>query len=82
MVVGTHGRDGLERYVIGSVAERVVNTAPMPVLMVRATDDASTYPYESVLVRLNGIRVNCTRWTISGVPSFSSIPSTVFRLHS
>ncbi|WP_436348790.1 universal stress protein [Natronorubrum sp. FCH18a] len=54
VVVGTHGRDGLERYVIGSVAERVVNTAPMPVLTVRATDDALTYPYESVLVPTDG----------------------------
>jgi len=32
VVVGTHGRTGLRRYLLGSVAERVVRTAPVPVL--------------------------------------------------
>lgn len=54
VVMGTHGRDGLERYVLGSVAERVVNTAPMPVLTVPAVADAPTYPYRSVLVPTDG----------------------------
>ncbi|SER44442.1 universal stress protein [Natrinema salaciae] len=54
VAMGTHGRDGLERYVVGSVAERVVNTAPMPVLTVRAVDDVPSYPYESVLVPTDG----------------------------
>ncbi|WP_226483346.1 universal stress protein [Natrinema amylolyticum] len=53
VVIGTHGRDGLKRYVVGSVAERVVNTAPMPVLTVHAIDEP-TYPYESVLVSTDG----------------------------
>ncbi len=35
IVVGTHGRTGLERLVIGSVAERVVRIAPCPVLTVK-----------------------------------------------
>ena len=35
IVVGTHGRTGLNRLLIGSVAERVVRTAPCPVLTVR-----------------------------------------------
>jgi len=35
IVVGTHGRTGIERLVIGSVAERVVRTAPCPVLTVK-----------------------------------------------
>lgn len=54
VAMGTHGRDGLKRYVVGSVAERVVNTAPMPVLTVRAIDDLPVYPYESVLVPTDG----------------------------
>jgi nucleotide-binding universal stress UspA family protein len=36
IVMGTHGRTGLARVVMGSVAERVLATAPCPVLMVRA----------------------------------------------
>jgi nucleotide-binding universal stress UspA family protein len=36
IVIGTHGRTGLARIFLGSVAERVVGTAPCPVLTVRA----------------------------------------------
>ena len=35
VVVGTHGRTGLNRLIIGSVAERVVRIAPCPVLTVK-----------------------------------------------
>lgn len=34
IVVGTHGRTGISRALIGSVAERIVRTAPCPVLTV------------------------------------------------
>ena len=35
IVVGTHGRGGMAHFFMGSVAERVVRTAPCPVLTVR-----------------------------------------------
>lgn len=35
IVMGTHGRGGVAHALIGSVAERVVRTAPCPVLIVR-----------------------------------------------
>ena len=35
IVMGTHGRTGLDHYLIGSVAEKVVRRAPVPVLTVR-----------------------------------------------
>lgn len=35
IVVGTHGRRGVTRVLLGSVAETVVRTAPCPVLTVR-----------------------------------------------
>ncbi|WP_126664301.1 universal stress protein [Haloterrigena salifodinae] len=35
VVVGTHGRTGFDRYVLGSVTESLVRTAPVPVLTVR-----------------------------------------------
>ena len=35
VVIGTHGRTGLERVFVGSVAARVIGTAPCPVLTVR-----------------------------------------------
>ena len=36
VVVGTHGRRGIARALIGSVAESVVRTSPVPVLTVHA----------------------------------------------
>ena len=36
LVVGTHGRTGVARLFVGSVASRVISTAPCPVLAVRA----------------------------------------------
>jgi nucleotide-binding universal stress UspA family protein len=35
IVMGTHGRAGLQRMLLGSVAERVLRLAPCPVMMVR-----------------------------------------------
>jgi nucleotide-binding universal stress UspA family protein len=35
IVMGTHGREGAVHVLMGSVAERVVRTAPCPVLVVR-----------------------------------------------
>jgi nucleotide-binding universal stress UspA family protein len=35
IVMGTHGRSGLDRILLGSVAERVIRLAPCPVLTVR-----------------------------------------------
>ena len=40
IVIGTHGRTGLSRLVIGSVAERVVRLAPCPVLTVKPPEVA------------------------------------------
>ena len=40
IVMGTHGRSGLSHLVLGSVAERVVRTAPCPVLTVPAASSA------------------------------------------
>jgi nucleotide-binding universal stress UspA family protein len=36
IVLGTHGRRGIRRLVMGSDAEAIVRTAPVPVLLVRA----------------------------------------------
>jgi nucleotide-binding universal stress UspA family protein len=48
IVMGTHGRKGVSRFLLGSVAEKVVRTAPCPVLTVHAAkghpDAASSKP--------------------------------------
>ena len=40
IVVGTHGRRGVGRALLGSGAEQVIRMAPVPVLSIRATDEA------------------------------------------
>lgn len=39
VVMGTHGRNGLDRYLLGSVTERVVRTSEVPVLTVRMDEE-------------------------------------------
>ncbi|RXK50293.1 universal stress protein [Halorientalis pallida] len=39
VVMGTHGRTGIDHYLIGSVAEKVVRKSPIPVLTVRLDED-------------------------------------------
>lgn len=41
IVMGTHGRRGIDRYLLGSVAEKVVRLADAPVMTVRATSAES-----------------------------------------
>lgn len=41
IVMGTHGRRGLSRLALGSDAEMVLRTSPVPVLLVRGTLDAA-----------------------------------------
>jgi nucleotide-binding universal stress UspA family protein len=38
IVMATHGRTGVQRVLLGSVTERVVRTAPVPVLTVHAAE--------------------------------------------
>lgn len=39
IVMGTHGKTGLDRLLLGSVTEKIVRTSEIPVLTVRMVDD-------------------------------------------
>jgi universal stress protein A len=39
IVIGTHGRGGLSRFFLGSVADRIVRLAPCPVVTVRLPEE-------------------------------------------
>jgi nucleotide-binding universal stress UspA family protein len=54
LVTGTHGRTGLRRVVLGSVAERLVRTAPVPVLTTRDRPAGAVGPYRDVLLPVDG----------------------------
>jgi len=56
----THGRSGLNRWLIGSVAEKVLRSASAQLLLIRASEEAQTEgekPIESVIVPLDGSRL-------------------------
>lgn len=51
--MGTHGRTGLERFLVGSVTERVVRTSDVPVLTVQSEPTGSG-GYDRVLIPTDG----------------------------
>src|SRR5262249_43964504 len=46
IVLGTHGRTGIAHVLMGSVAERVVQKAPCPVLTIRHPDRKFKHPLD------------------------------------
>ncbi|WP_435153937.1 universal stress protein [Haladaptatus sp. DFWS20] len=48
IVMGTHGRGGIDRLLLGSVAERVVRASTVPVLTVRVEKTETTAKAETV----------------------------------
>ncbi|MFN3392913.1 MAG: universal stress protein [Meiothermus ruber] len=53
VVMGTHGRTGLPRVLLGSVAERMARLAPVPLLLVRGDDTKPTL-FKRILVAIDG----------------------------
>src|SRR4029079_5743179 len=64
IAMATHGRSGLRRWVFGSVAAKVLYTAPVPLLLVRPALGAPglqmppARPYRTILVPLDGSLVS------------------------
>jgi len=61
IAMSTHGRTGIERFVFGSVAEKVLRASTLPVLLVRSFPHASLsrgriegLPFRAILVPLDG----------------------------
>ena len=55
--MATHGRSGLDRFLLGSVAEDVLRAAANPLLLVRATEEASSEgvaALKSIILPLDG----------------------------
>ncbi|MDM0116333.1 universal stress protein [Variovorax sp. J22R133] len=53
IVLGTHGRRGIGRFVMGSGAENVLRTAPVPVLLVRTPGAVSVIEAEQAALRVS-----------------------------
>lgn len=55
IVLPTHGRTGISRYLLGSVTEKVVRLSAVPVLTARMRpDEQLTFPYETILIPTDG----------------------------
>ena len=57
IVMSTHGRAGFSRWIMGSVADKLLHITTRPILLVRATDDAAARRparLERILVPLDG----------------------------
>jgi nucleotide-binding universal stress UspA family protein len=60
IAMATHGRSGLNRFLLGSVAEKILRGASNPLLLVRAVEGARTEgesPFNSIVVPLDGSEV-------------------------
>lgn len=56
----THGRSGLDRWLLGSVAEKILRTTANPVLLVRADHDgrvSGEASFQSIIVPLDGSKL-------------------------
>ena len=57
IVMATHGRSGLNRFLLGSIAEKVLRATVNPLLLVKATEPVVTEgeaPLTSIVVPLDG----------------------------
>lgn len=54
VVMGTHGRTGIGRHLLGSVTTTVVRAASIPVLTVRLTKQLQTTDYADILIATDG----------------------------
>ncbi|KYH25014.1 universal stress protein [Halalkalicoccus paucihalophilus] len=55
IVMPTHGRRGVSRYLLGSVTEEVIRLASVPVLTARMQpDEQLAFPYENILIPTDG----------------------------
>jgi len=54
IAMATHGRSGMARWALGSVAERVIQGSTLPVLLVRGQTDIPHSKIERILVPLDG----------------------------
>ncbi|MEF8787172.1 MAG: universal stress protein [Haloarculaceae archaeon] len=71
VVMGTHGRTGVRRFVLGSVTEHVLRESPVPVLATGAADEEPTLPYRNVLVPTDGS--DCATAAVDHALSIASV---------
>lgn len=77
IIMPTHGREGVSRYLLGSVSEKVVRLSSVPVLTARMREDEQlTFPYERLLVPTDGSK-GATRAARHAIDLASALDATV-----
>ncbi|MFC6756592.1 MULTISPECIES: universal stress protein [Haloarcula] len=77
IVMPTHGRTGISRYLLGSVTEKVVRLASVPVLSARMQpDEQLAFPYEDILIPTDG-SVSAAHAAAYGVSLAAALDATV-----
>ncbi|MDS0474684.1 universal stress protein [Natrinema sp. 1APR25-10V2] len=80
IVMPTHGREGVSRYLMGSITEKVVRLSSVPVLTARMQpDEQFAFPYEDILIPTDGSR-GATRAAEHGLTLSSALDATVHLL--
>lgn len=54
----THGRSGIARWTLGSVADRVIHNTTLPVLLVHSQTESSRQEIKTILVPLDGSKLS------------------------
>jgi len=55
IAMSTHGRGGVKRWALGSVADKVIQTSPVPLLLCRITGEkVASSQYKNVLIPVDG----------------------------
>ncbi|WP_435347370.1 universal stress protein [Haloarchaeobius sp. HRN-SO-5] len=81
IVMPTHGRHGLERFLLGSVTERVINSAEVPVVVVNPDRERPlVYPCRNLLVPTDGSRGAALALT-EGIAVAKATGATLHLLH-
>ncbi len=68
ITMSTHGRSGIARWTLGSVAEKVLRTSPVPVLAVRSFSGATRAPATEIFFRRILVPVDVTELSLEVVP--------------
>lgn len=77
IIMPTHGREGISRYLLGSVSEKVVRLSPTPVLTTRMQpDERHQFPYENILIPTDG-SPGAERAATHGLSLAESLDATV-----
>jgi nucleotide-binding universal stress UspA family protein len=81
IAMATHGRSGVNRWLLGSVAEKVLRATANALLLVRASDQSN--PFKSILVPLDGSELaESVLPAVAGFAKKLELPVILLRVYS